>query len=181
MRFGALLVTCALVALLGSGCTEDEPEPVAAADLPDNLCGVVPDNVVARWNLAEEDHHTDGADDRREASCTMRGAVDDVPVTLDLMLTSFGGADADAVRTLVADEITHQCRVLQGSTGRFEQESTRCSNESAGAVAEVSRSIPSQGVVMVTMTHEGAQAQLLGAEVVGLSGVVANSEPDDLG
>lgn len=182
MRLGPLLATCALVALLCTGCGgEEEPEPVSAAELPDNLCDAVPDNVVSRWGLAEDSHATDAADDRSEASCTMTGTADGEPVTLELSLTSYGGADADSVRTLVTDELAARCDDLEASaTARFKKESSRCSTEAPGDVTEISRSVPSHGVVTVTMTHEGTMKQLVGAEVVGLSGTVANTEPDAL-
>lgn len=174
-------VLVAAFGAVGVGCSEDEPDPVSAAELPDNLCDAVPENVVARWNLTEADHATDDADDRSRASCSMTGTVDDDPVTLDLSLTSYGGADADAVRTLVSDDLADQCDVLQqGSSGRFREESTRCSTEAKGAFTEISRSVPAHGVVSVTMTHGGTLAQLVPAEVVGISGTVANSEPDAL-
>jgi hypothetical protein len=184
MRPQLVIVTCALVALLGStgaGCAEDEPDPVTAAELPENLCAAVPDSVVARWTLTEADHATEAADDRSEASCSMTGTVDDDPVTLDITLTSYGGLDPDAVRTLVADDLAARCDELeQTATGRFDDEKTRCSTEARGAVTEISRSVPAHGVVTVTMTHDGQLSQLVPAEVVGISGTVANSDPADL-
>jgi hypothetical protein len=88
MRLGPALLTCALVALLAAGCAEDEPDPVAAATLPDNLCAAVPDNVIARWGLTEAGHETTPADDRSEATCSMTGSVDDDPVSLEITLTT---------------------------------------------------------------------------------------------
>lgn len=177
-------MTAALVALLGSavaGCSEDEPDPVTAAELPDNLCAAVPESVMARWALTEADHQTEAADDRSEASCSMTGTVADEPVTLDITLTSYGGLDADAVRDLVADDLAARCDDLeQSGTGKFEDEETRCSTADGGSVTEISRSVPAHGVVTVTMTHDGELSQLVPAEVVGISGTVANADPADL-
>jgi hypothetical protein len=72
------------------------------------------------------------------------------------------------------------CRARAGRGDRFDKERTRCSTEGDGDVTEISRSVPSQGVVTVSMTHDGQLSQLLGAEVVGLSGILANSEPNEL-
>lgn len=181
MRLGPALAACALVGLLGAGCGEDEPDPVAAAELPENLCTAVPDNVVDRWSLTEEDHRTETADDRSEATCSMTGTASDAPVTLEITLTSYGGSDADAVRTLVADDLEIRCAMLEESgEGRFADEDTRCSSEAAGSVTEVSRAIPAHGIVTVTMSHDGQLSQLLPAEVVGLSAIVANTEPGAL-
>jgi hypothetical protein len=183
MRLGPVLATCALVALLAGGCSggDDEPEPVAAADLPDNLCAAVPDNVVARWGLAEDSHATDAADDRSVAGCIMIGTAAGAPVSLHIIVTSYGGSSADSVRALVTADLAARCdRLEQEAAGRYQERATRCSTEAPGDVTEISRSVPSHGVVSVTMKHDGTMRQLVGAEVVGLSGVLANSEPDDL-
>jgi hypothetical protein len=111
----------------------------------------------------------------------MTGAVADEPVTLDITLTSYGGLDADAVRDLVADDLAARCDDLeQSGAGRFADEENRCSTEARGAVTEISRSVPAHGVVTVTMTHDGELSQLVPAEVVGISGTVANSDPAEL-
>jgi len=181
MRLGPLLATCTLLALLGTGCSssDDQPEPVSAAELPDNLCAAVPDNVVARWNLSEDSHDTQAADDRSVAGCLMSGTADGEPVSLHITLTSYGGASADVVRDFVTSELADRCaRLEEDAAGRYKKSSSRCSTEAPGDVTEISRSVPSHGVVTVTMMHDGTMRQLVGPEVVGLSGVVANSEPD---
>lgn len=182
MRSRWVLVTAALVAVLGAGCSsDDDPEPVSAAGLPDNLCAAVPANVVERWGLSEDDHATDAADDQGKATCTMSGTAADAPVELEITLTSYGGADADAVRGIVADEVAASCDDLeQQGEGRFKGADTRCSSEADGSYTEISTSVPSHGVVTVSMSHDGQMAQLLPAEVVGLSGTIANAEPDEL-
>ena len=189
MRPGRVLASCVVVGLLGlAGCGggEDPPAPVTAADLPDDLCAAVPDGVVHRWSLAEEDHSTSGGRDRAEATCSMSGAVDGEPVTLTITLTSYGGADADAVRSRVGDDLAARCADLEANAaGRFTGKADRCSTETPagperGRVTEISRSIPAHGVVEVSMRHSGRLWQLVGAEVVGLSGVVANTDPADL-
>ena len=182
MRLGPVLATCALVALLGAGCgSDDDPEPVSAATLPDNVCDAVPANVVERWDLSDGPHRSEQSDDRSEATCVMTSTIDGNEVKLSITLTSFGGSDADAVRALVADEVAARCDELkQQGEGRFKAEDTRCSAEADTTVTEISTAIPAHGVVTVTMSHRGQMSQLLPAEVVGLSGVVANSEPDEL-
>ncbi|WP_243056885.1 hypothetical protein [Nocardioides sp. SR21] len=182
MRSRWVLVTAALVAVVGTGCSsDDDPDPVSAAELPDNLCAAVPDNVVERWGLSEDEHRTAPAGDQSVATCSMSGTAADAPVLLAITLTSYGGADADAVRDLVADEVAASCDDLeQQGDGRFEAEDTRCSSEADDAVTEISTAVPAHGVVTVTMSHSGQMSQLLPAEVVGLSGTIANTEPGEL-
>jgi hypothetical protein len=111
----------------------------------------------------------------------MTGQVDGNGVKLEITLTSYGGADADAVRGIVADEVAASCDDLeQQGGGRFKAEDTRCSSESDDTFTEISTAIPAHGVVTVTMSHGGPMAQLLPAEVVGLSGTIANAEPGEL-
>ena len=93
-------------------------------------------------------------------------------------------SDADRVTELADEVAAHHgtCHILVNnagvlSVGRFADEDTRCSTEAAGSVTEISRAIPAGGVVTVTMTHDGQLSQLLPAEVVGLSGIVANTDP----
>lgn len=188
------LATCAALAcaLMLAGCTSDDesPEPVGVAQLPDNLCAAVPENVVSRWALVEDDHDLDPADDtgqeRAEATCTMSGRAEGDPVTLRISLTSFGGADRADVQSRMAEDLAGRCAQLEASgEGRFTRKDTRCSTETGsgpdrGRVTEVSLSVPSHGVVSVSMTHGGPMWQLVAPEVVGLSGVVANSDPTEL-
>lgn len=182
MRSRWVLVTAALVAVLGTGCSsDDDPAPVSAAELPDSLCAAVPDNVVERWGLEDGPSSSEPGDDRSEATCTMTGQVDGNQVKLEISLTSYGGADADAVRQVVADEVAASCDDLkQQGVGRFKAEDTRCSTEAEDTVTEISTAIPAHGVVTVTMSHSGQMSQLLPAEVVGLSGTFANTAPDEL-
>ena len=106
----------------------------------------------------------------------MQRRVADDRIGLEICKMSFR-EDNEAFDEWLAD----QCDVLQqGAAGRFRKESTRCSTEVKGAFTEISRSVPAHGVVTVTMTHDGQLAQLVPAEVVGISGTVANSEPDAL-
>jgi hypothetical protein len=142
--------------------------------------------VVSRWSLVESDHDLDAGTERAEATCTMSGRAEGDPVTLRISLTSFGGADKDAVRKTMTEDLAGRCEQLQASgDGRFTAKDTRCSTETGpgpdrGRVTEVSLSVPAHGVVSVSMTHGGPMWQLVAPEVVGLSGVVANSEPTEL-
>jgi hypothetical protein len=194
---GRLLVvrslTCALLCLLsGAGlgaCSDEAPAAaVSAVRLPDNLCAAIPDSVVTRWRLVDVAHETEQGDDRAEARCTMTGRVDEVPVTLDVTLTSYGARDADAARALVAGELAERCAELEASgQGGFTDSERRCSIETGarpgdhrGRVTEVSVSTPSRGLLSVSMAHAGPLWQLVAAEVVGVSGAIANADPADL-
>jgi hypothetical protein len=186
-------LTCALLCLMGAAalvaCDYEPPAaPVSAVRLPDDLCAAIPDSAVTRWGLVDVTHRTEQGDDRAEARCTMTGRVDEVPVTLDVTLTSYGARDDDAARALVAEELTERCAELEESgQGRFTDTDRRCSIETGarpadhrGRVTEVSVSTPSRGLLSVSMAHSGPLWRLVAAEVVGISGAIANADPTDL-
>jgi hypothetical protein len=179
MRVPTCVLACLLGALALVGCDDVDPEdasmPVAAVRLPDDLCAVVPASAVTRWRLLDDDHATERGEDRSKARCTMSGRVDESPVTLEVTLTSYGARDRDALRELLADELAARCGALEATgEGRFTDTDRRCSQDQRGRVTEVSLSTPSQGVLTVSMAYDGPQRQLLGAEVVGISGTIAN-------
>jgi hypothetical protein len=181
MRVPTCVLACLLGALSLAGCDDVDPEdagmPVTAVRLPDDLCAAVPTSAVTRWRLVADDHATERGDDRSEARCTMSGRVDDAPVTLEVTLTSYGARNRDALQALLADELAERCGALEATgQGRFTDTDRRCSSDQRRLVTEVSLSSPSQGVLTVSMTHDGPQRQLLGAEVVGISGSIANAE-----
>jgi hypothetical protein len=189
MRLLTGVLACLLSTLALVACDEGESdEPVSAARLPDNLCGAVPDEVVARWRLVEAAHDTEQSADRNEATCAMTGRVDGLPVTLELRLTSYAAPGKDAARALVAGELEDRCASLEaGGGGRFADTDRRCSVETAsrpsdqrGRVTEVSISTPAGGLLTVSMAHAGPTWQLVGAEVVGISGSIANADPAEL-
>jgi hypothetical protein len=179
-----------LVSAAALAACSDEPraEPVSAARLPDDLCAAIPDSVVTRWRLVGESHETEQGKERAEARCAMSGRVDDAPVTLEVTLTSYGAPDADAARDVVERELADRCAELESSgPGRFTDTDRRCSTETGarpgdqrGRVTEVSASTPSRGLVTVSMAHAGPLWQLVAAEVVGISGAIANADPADL-
>ena len=180
MRVPTCVLACLLGALTLVGCDDGEADdastPVAAVRLPEDLCAVVPASAVTRWRLLDDDHSTERGEDRSEARCTMSGRVDDAPVTLEVSLTSYGARSPDALRALLADELAERCGDLEATgEGRFTDTDRRCSRDQGGQVTEVSLSTPSQGVLTVSMAYDGPQRQLLGAEVVGISGTIANA------
>ena len=185
-----LLVTAVL--LVPTACGEDDDEPaggsVTAAVLPDPLCDAVPDTVVDRWSLvAQPGGAADGDDDRREVACEMAGTTDDgEDVTLEVQVVTFGGTSTAAVRDRIEQDLEGRCEELERGAAEdatLEQAEGRCSVTSAdgGTVTEVSRGLAPLGVVTVSMTAGGDGASLVGAEVVGLSGHFANTDPEELG
>lgn len=180
MRALSCVVACLLAVAGLAGCDDTGPQdasmPVSAVQLPDDLCGAVPESAVTRWRLVADGHATDPGDDRSEARCTMSGRVEGAPVTLEVTLTSYGAPDRDALLRLLADELASRCGDLEAAgQGRFTDTDRHCSSDQRGRVTEVSLSTPSQGVLTVSMAHDGPQRQLLGAEVVGVSGAIANA------
>ena len=107
----------------------------------------------------------------------MSGRVDGAPVSLEVTLTSYGASDRDALQQTLTDELAALCAALEAEAedgAEYTDTDRRCSSEHRTRVTEVSLSTPSQGVLVVSMSHEGPQRQLLGAEVVGISGTIAN-------
>ena len=181
MRLPAVVVACLLTVPVLVGCDDGDPEdasmPVDAAPLPDDLCAAVPASAVTRWRLVDDGHATDRGEDRSEARCTMSGRVDGAPVTLEVTLTSYGARDRDELRQTLAGELAERCGALEATgEGRFTDTDRRCSVDQRDRVTEVSLSTLSQGVLTVSMSHDGPQRQLLGADVVGISGTIANGE-----
>lgn len=190
-----LLTTGLLPALISvsvlAGCAGDEPdpEPVRAAQLPENLCAAVPETVVSRWSLVEERHATDETDDRAEATCSMTGEAEGAPVTLELSLTSWGASDKAASRQLMDDDLAERCADLESVAGAtFTDEDNRCSSQTPaepvaarGQATEHSLSVPAHGVATVTMRHSGELWQLVPADVVAVSGTLTTTDPAELG
>jgi hypothetical protein len=185
-----VLVAVGLVLSLGVvACNDADAEvAVTVAELPEDLCQAIPSDIVARWHLADDDFDFDTSSDERRsiAACTMSGEVDGKPVSLAVSLIAFGGEDRDAVRTRMADALADRCAELQAAhAGRFRQAENRCSAETGrgpdrGQVTEVSRSVPSYGVVTVAMDHSGPQWRSVAPDVVAISGTLANAGPADL-
>ncbi len=189
MRYLTYVLVCVVGAAAWVSCSEDTPaDRVSAVRLPDNLCAAIPGSAVTRWRLSDVAHETQQGDDRAEARCTMAGRVDDAPVTLEVTLTSYGAVDSDAVEDVLRRELAERCEELEASdTGRFTDTDRRCSTETRarpggqrGRATEVSVSTPSRGLVSVSMEHSGPLWQLVAAEVVGISGAIANADPADL-
>lgn len=184
------VLACLVGALVLAGCADgDEPDAVQAERLPENLCAAVPDSAVTRWQLAEESHATEQGDELGRAECSMSGRVDDVPVTLDISLTSYGAADRDAARARLADELADRCAELErDAAGRFTDDDRRCVTETQarpvpfrGRVTDVSISNSFGGLLTVSMEHGGPTWQLVAAEVVGIAGAIGNADPAELG
>lgn len=181
MRQSAAVLACLLTVTAVSGCDATQPEdasmPVDAVELPGDLCAVVPASAVTRWRLTADGHATEPGGDRSEARCSMSGRVDGAPVSLEVTLTSYGASDLADLQQTLADELAALCAALEAEAegdGEYTDTDRRCSSEQRTRVTEVSLSTPSQGVLVVSMAHDGPQRQLLGAEVVGISGSIAN-------
>ena len=189
------LALTAVVAFSATSCGEDQPDEKAssaeikAAKLPADLCAAVPDGVVERWALKSVEHTTSNESETHEATCSMSGTYEGAPVTLSIKLEALGGPDRAAVRQAMEDQLTQRCGDLEAaSAAGFEDSDSRCTSTSAdtpvnqrGHVVEVSRSIPSYGLLRVEMSHSGQGWQIVPAEVVAIGGSIANTETAELG
>ena len=182
------LMTLLLAALLTAGslaaCTDGDEAPDESADaarLPDDLCSVVPANLVTRWRLEPSSHQTEQGTDLSTATCTLAGEVGGEPVDVELAVRAFGGTDAEA---LAAESLAESCAEITGEDGGDSTESDdSCTWQSAespraarGQVREASRVLSFPGVATVSMRHAGRQWQLVPAEVVVLGARLTQSE-----
>lgn len=94
-----------LLLLLG-GCSEDDSGTVTAAQLPDNLCEVVPAAQLDRWQLAEDTHSTDNDGPINSARCTLSS---DATSGIELSVDSLGGGDAESATGFTADLYAERC------------------------------------------------------------------------
>ena len=113
LLFATLLTLSSLAA-----CTADEeqPAPVVAAELPDDLCVVVPETMLSRWNLEPASHETDNGEDLSTAACTMTGEIAGDPVELELSLRAFGASDEDAADELAGESLDESCAELESQS-----------------------------------------------------------------
>ena len=187
LLFATLLTLWSLTA-----CTSDEeqPAPVVAAELPDDLCAVVPETMVSRWNLEPGSHDTDNGEDLSTAACTMTGEIAGDAVELELSLRAFGAPDEDTADELAGDSLDESCADLenQSADGEVTEADDACTWQSAetpeagrGQVQEASLVLTFPGVARVTMAHAGRQWQLVPAEVVALGARLTQQTPAELG
>ncbi len=187
LLFATLLTVSSLTA-----CTSDEeqPAPVVAAELPDDLCAAVPETMVSRWNLEASSHETDNGDDLSTASCTLTGEIAGQPVDLELSLRAFGAPDADTADELAQESLEESCAELenQSAEGEVTEVENSCTwqspeapEDARGQVQEASLVLTFPGVARVTMSHAGRQWQLVPAEVVALGGRLTQTQPSELG
>ena len=176
------------VILLLAGCSEEEPpEPLDPVALPENLCDAVPDSTLERWALAEVSHETTGQGDVASARCEMSGTFAGQPVGLQVSLDSYAAADDSAARDDLVQQLAEECATLEGrATGTFSDDDHECTDETRDddrretAMETIYRALPSRGIARVAMEHRGDGWQLVPAEVVGIAGHLALSNPDEL-
>ncbi|MEP6298964.1 MAG: hypothetical protein ABJ382_16685, partial [Ilumatobacter sp.] len=117
----ALGLTLVLTGALAACGTSEEVAPVVAADLPGDLCSLVPPSVVERWSLAVEDQHVRGGESVKQAMCSMSGMSAGEAVTLEVRLTSYGGADVESARSVALGTLADSCADLEASgVGTFQ-------------------------------------------------------------
>ena len=186
LLFATLLTVMSLTACTGE---EEQPAPVVAAELPDDLCEVVPEKMLSRWQLEPASHETDNGEDLSTAACTMTGEIAGDPVELELSLRAFGAPDEDTADELAGDSLDESCAELEGRSddGDVTEAEDACTWQSPetpqaarGQVQEASLVLTFPGVARVTMAHAGRQWQLVPAEVVALGARLTQSTPAEL-
>lgn len=181
------VLVCTLLALgaLATACSDEDepPAPVEASALPDDLCVVVPTTLQDTWKLGTPlPAHTE-QDGLATTTCTMSGTYLGSPLTLELRLTSFGGADAARARLAMTAHLEAECAVLGTTTSATAQvaiDANDCSlREPSGSVVQVARSLEATGVARVEVTYDGENPSGVAAEAERLVDVLT-SDPADL-
>lgn len=158
-----------------------------AVPLTSDLCGLVPASVLERWSLTPVDPSTASGDaDLTTSMCSMSGVNAGDPVTLDVELSSYGGADSAAADAAAARALASSCDELDARPdGTFEPDgdsgcrwSSPTDTAARGTVIEARRVVTVHGVVRVEMAYDGQYYELVPAEVIAVSGSVTAS--DDL-
>ena len=104
-----MLVVLGLLLAL-AGCSDDGDEGiVTAAQLPANLCGLVPAGQVERWSLVEETSSTDNDGPINSADCTMTGGPELDDPRLELSVDSVGGTGTESVTRVAAEMFADRC------------------------------------------------------------------------
>jgi hypothetical protein len=186
MQVRSALAVLALVAapwgLAGCGGEGRADDASAPSVLPANLCAEVPDDLVQRWALVEDDHARISVDGRTSATCSMTGEVDGGPVALALRLTAYAADGrqleaedwADACADLDRDADPEVDRERDKGPGRYVEDDGTCTwtasstlEEQRGDVREAT--LTSSGLVTtVSLRHTGTQWQLVAGDVVVL-------------
>ena len=136
----------------------------------DNVCELIPDQIVSRWDLTEVSHSTEN-DLIGVGRCAMAdGASRDV--TLDLRLTSYSGGDADSADGFAADDRAETCAGLSAAhaaNGTVAEGESSCTvsfsadgNSSTIKVSEVPETF---GVVRIEMRAARSDAEQVEAAV----------------
>ncbi len=169
------------LALTGCGGAEEEASSaVVSAELPDDLCRFVPDEVVERWDLVVTVQQAAGDDDAMIATCEMAGRVDGRRVTLSVRVSSYGGADLATAGAAARAELSDACVGLEDAgAGTFEGSDTGCTRtaparpaSARGHTVDVHPSGAVRGVVRVEMTHRGSAWKRVAPDTLSVSAAI---------
>ena len=180
---GPALAGLAALALALTGCggaDEGETSTVASAELPDDLCRFVPEEIVERWDLAVRAQQAAGDGDAMIATCEMAGRVDGRRVTLSVRVSSYGGADLATAGAAARAELSDACVSLEDAGGgTFEGSETGCTRtapdlppSARGHAVDVRPSGAVRGVVRVEMTHRGSAWKRVAPDTLSVSAAI---------
>jgi hypothetical protein len=155
-----LVVLGLLLAL--AGCSDaDADETVTAAQLPANLCDLVPAGQAERWDLVEDTSSTDNDGPINSADCMMTAGSELDDPRLELRVNSLGGGDAESATRFADEMFADDCGNVR-SNGEYADTRDECtaSLESDGTLTltSVTRLPDSHSVVRVQLVTPAADA-----------------------
>lgn len=150
-----MLVVLGLLLAL-AGCSDDDDDGiVTAAQLPTNLCGLVPAGQAERWSLVEETSSTDNGGPINSADCTMTGGPDLADPRLELRVDSLGGGDVESATKFTAEMFADSCGNVR-SHGEYADTRDECT-----ATAESDGTLTLTSLTRLPDSHSVVWVQLV--------------------
>jgi hypothetical protein len=154
-----LVVLGLLLALVG--CSDTTDETVTPAELPANLCHVVPAGQAERWQLVEETSSTDNDGPINTADCTMTGGSGIEDPRLELSVASLGGGDAESATRFTLEMFGDRCGNAR-TQGEYVDSGDDCTatreSDQTLTLTTVTRLPDSHSVVRVQLVTPAADA-----------------------
>ena len=169
-----VLFLCVPMLVACNESTSSESGRVDNVPVRENVCELVPAEIVSEWDLTEVSHSTDN-DLISVGRCSM-AAGDPSDVALSLRLTSYSGGDADSASRFAADDRAKTCSSLSATysaAGTVADGQSSCevvfSADGGASIISVFEVAEAQGVVRIEMRARESDAEAVEATVEDLT------------